>query len=85
MTQLLPQAIGLLTAWTYGISIISARRGLQYSNASTVTLLSLISQTVILWSLVGAFTGIPDVGRGFLWAAVTVGFLMPVLRWLTYT
>ena len=85
MTQLLPQAIGLLTAWTYGISIISARRGLQYSNASTVTLLSLISQTVILWTLVGVFTGIPDVGTGFLWAAVTVGFLMPVLRWLTYT
>jgi len=85
MTQLLPQAIGLLTAWTYGISIISARRGLQYSNASTVTLLSLISQTVILWTLVGAFAGVPDVGRGFLWAAVIVGFLMPVLRWLTYT
>ena len=85
MTQLLPQAIGLLTAWTYGISIISARRGLQYSNASTVTLLSLISQTVILWTMVGVFTGLPDVGRSFLWAAVTVGFLMPVLRWLTYT
>ncbi|MDE0355348.1 MAG: DMT family transporter [Deltaproteobacteria bacterium] len=85
MTQLLPQAIGLLTAWTYGISIISARRGLQYSNASTVTLLSLISQTVILWTMVGGFTGLPDVGRGFLLAAITVGFLMPVLRWLTYT
>ena len=85
MTQLLPQAIGLLTAWTYGISIISARRGLQYSNASTVTLLSAISQTVILWTLVGVFTGIPAVDRTFLWAAVMVGFLMPVLRWLTYT
>ncbi len=85
MTRLLPQAIGLLTAWTYGISIISARRGLQYSNASTVTLLSLISQTVILWTLVAAFTGVPDVGRGFLLAAMTVGLLMPVLRWLTYT
>ena len=85
MTQLLPQAIGLLTAWTYGISIISARRGLQYSNASTVTLLSLISQTVILWTMVGVFTGVPAVGRGFLWAAAIVGFLMPVLRWLTYT
>ena len=85
MTPLLPQAIGLLTAWTYGISIISARRGLQYSNATTVTLLSLITQTVILWTLVAAFTGVPDVGRGFLWAAATVGCLMPVLRWLTYT
>ena len=85
MTQLLPQAIGLLTAWTYGISIISARRGLQYSNASTVTLLSLISQTVILWTMVGVFTGIPAVDRTFLWAAIAVGFLMPVLRWLTYT
>ncbi len=85
MTQLLPQAIGLLTAWTYGISIISARRGLQYSNASTVTLLSLMSQTVILWSIVGAVTGVPEVGTGFLWAAAIVGLLMPVLRWLTYT
>ena len=85
MTQLLPQAIGLLTAWTYGISIISARRGLQYSNASTVTLLSLISQTVILWTMVGVFTGIPTVDRTFLWAAIAVGFLMPLLRWLTYT
>ena len=85
MTQLLPQAIGLLTAWTYGISIISARRGLQYSNASTVTLLSLMSQTVILWTIVGAVTGVPEVGMGFLWAAAIVGLLMPVLRWLTYT
>ncbi len=85
MTQLLPQAIGLLTAWTYGISIISARRGLQYSNASTVTLLSLISQTVILWTMVGVFTGIPTVDRTFLWAAMLVGILMPVVRWLTYT
>ena len=85
MTQLLPQAIGLLTAWTYGISIISARRGLQYSNASTVTLLSLISQTVILWALVGVFTGIPAVDTTFLWAAMLVGVLMPVVRWLTYT
>ena len=75
MTQLLPQAIGLLTAWTYGISIISARRGLQYSNASsTVTLLSLISQTVILWTLVGVFTGIPTVDRTFLWAAIAGGY-----------
>lgn len=82
---LLPQAIGLLTAWTYGISIISARHGLQYSNASTITLLSLISQTVLLWTLVGVFTGVPAVGRTFLWAAVAVGFLMPVVRWLTYT
>lgn len=84
MTQLLPQAIGLLTAWTYGISIISARRGLQYSNATTITLLSLILQTVILWTLVGLFTGVPSVGRSFLWAAMLVGFLMPVVRWLTY-
>ncbi len=82
---MLPQAIGLLTAWTYGVSIISARRGLQYSNASTVTLLSLISQTVLLWAVVAVFTGIPDVGKGFLWGATIVGFLMPVVRWLTYT
>ncbi len=85
MTQLLPQAIGLLTAWTYGISIIAARRGLQYSNASTVTLLSLISQTVILWALVAVSTGIPAVDATFLWAAMLVGILMPVVRWLTYT
>ncbi len=82
---LLPQALGLLTAWTYGASIISARRGLQYSNASTVTLLSLISQTVLLWSLVAAFTGVPDIGTDFLRAAIAAGVLMPVVRWLTYT
>lgn len=85
MTQLLPQAIGLLTAWTYGISILSARRGLQYSNASTVTLLSLISQTLLLGIIVAVFTGIPPAGAGFLWAAAIVGVLMPVVRWLTYT
>lgn len=85
MTQYLPQAVGLMTAWTYGVSIISARRGLQYSNATTVTLLSLISQTVILWTLVALFTGVPAVGAAFLWPAVIVGFLMPVVRWLTYT
>ncbi len=85
MTQLLPQAIGLITAWTYGISIISARRGLRYSNASTVTLLSLIIQTLILWSVVAVVTGIPNVGMTFFWAAASVGFLMPAVRWLTYT
>ena len=85
MTPYLPQAVGLLTAWTYGVSIISARRGLQYSNATTITLLSLISQTVVLWTLVALFTGVPAVGAAFLWPAVVVGFLMPVVRWLTYT
>lgn len=85
MTQLLPQAIGLITAWTYGISIISARRGLRYSNASTVTLLSLIIQTLILWSVVAVVTGIPAVGMTFFWAAASVGLLMPAVRWLTYT
>ena len=85
MTGLLPQAVGLITALTYAASIISARRGLQYSNATTVTYLSLLFQTVTLWTLAFLVTGIPAVGKTFLLAAVLVGFLMPMVRLLTYT
>lgn len=85
MTDLAPQAIGLFTAVVYATSIVCARSGLQYSNPITVTLVSVALQTVVLWTIVFAFVGIPPAGRTFLLLATIVGLLMPVVRLLSYT
>lgn len=85
MTDLTPQAIGLLTAIVYATSIIWARKGLQYSNPITVTLASVALQSVVLTTIVLTITGIPEVGPTFLTLAVLVGFLMPIVRLLSYT
>lgn len=85
MTELTPQAIGLFTAIVYATSIISARKGLQYSNPVTITVISVCLQSVLLWIMVLVFTGIPPVGGSFLAIAVLVGFLLPIVRLLSYT
>jgi len=85
VTDLTPQGIGLLTAIIYAISIICARRGLQYSNPITVTLVSVTLQSIVLWAIVLAITGIPPVSTTFVVLAFIVGLLMPLVRLLSYT
>jgi len=85
MTDFAPQAIGLFTAIVYATSIISARKGLQYSNPITITVTSVALQSVLLTTIVLAVTGIPPVGPTFLAIAVLVGFLLPIVRLLSYT
>lgn len=85
MTDLMPQAIGLLTAIVYATSIMWARKGLQYSNPITVTVTSVALQSVVLTAIVLVVTGVPPVDLTFLGFAVLVGFLMPIVRLLSYT
>lgn len=83
--NLTPQFIALGSAISYAASNLSARSGLRFSTPMTMTLVSLIVQTVVLWAAVFATGGIPCVPATALLAVVVVGAFMPLIRLLTYT
>lgn len=79
------QLIALSSAISYAASTISARLGMRYSTPITMTCISLIVHTTTLWATVFFTGGIPEVATVALVLFVLVGFLMPVMRLLTYT
>lgn len=82
---MIPQLLALAAAVSYAICMISARRGLKHSTAITVTLVSLIVHTAVLWTAVFLTGGIPEAPLiGILWFAVA-GTLQPIIRLLTYS
>ncbi|HMA81665.1 MAG TPA: EamA family transporter [Candidatus Binatia bacterium] len=56
---MLTQAIALAAAIAYALSFILSKRGLRYSTPITITFVSLLTQTVVLFAIVFTFTGIP--------------------------
>jgi drug/metabolite transporter (DMT)-like permease len=79
-----PQLLALGSAIAYAFCIISARRGLGYSNATTVTFLSLIIHTFTLWPAVFFLGGIPVVSAAALFWFLFTGSFQFVIRHLTY-
>jgi len=81
----LPQLLSLAASLCFAACFVAARRGLQHANATTVTLLALIIQTVAL-GIVGFFAeGFPPVSvMAVFWFAV-VGVLMAVIRVFSFT
>jgi drug/metabolite transporter, DME family len=80
-----PQALALVTSVSYAAALISSRRGLRYSTPTTVTLVSILVQNVVLWPAVFLLTGIPPVS----WISVGLfcvgGVLQLGVRLLAYT
>lgn len=85
MRDLTPQAIALLSAFSYASGVIFARRGMRFSNPTTLTFLSVIVQTITLWTAVWIRGGAPASGGTLIVLATVVGLLMPVVRILSYT
>src|SRR5581483_2994 len=79
-----PQLIALASAFSYAFCIISARLGLRYSNSTTVTYVSLLVHTSVLWPIV-FFRGVPSVPLAALALFLTAGSLQPAIRLFTYT
>jgi drug/metabolite transporter (DMT)-like permease len=79
-----PQLIALAAALSYATSGIAAKRGMQYSQPITVTLVSLVIHAVSLWTFVLLGGGVPKVPPLALLLFFITGTLQPLIRWFTY-
>ena len=76
--------IALASAISYAAGNISARLGLKYSTPITMTCISFVIQSLVLWVTVFFTGGIPDVSSLPLILFVIVGLFMPIIRLLSY-
>jgi drug/metabolite transporter, DME family len=80
-----PQVLALVTSISYAMALVCSRLGLKYSTPTTVTLVSILIQNVVLWTAVFFLTGIPRVS----WISVAlfgiVGISQLGVRLLAYT
>jgi len=79
-----PQIVALACAMSYAAANIAARFGLKHSNPVTMTLISFATQTVVLWSIVLLSGSVPEISYFPVLLFVGIGFVMPVIRTLTY-
>lgn len=79
-----PQLVALACAMSYAAANIAAKFGMKYSNPVTMTLISFTIQTVVLWAIVPLSGGIPRLSYFPAVLFVGIGFVMPVIRTLTY-
>jgi DME family drug/metabolite transporter len=78
------QAIALTAAIVYAMSFILSKRGLRHSTPITITFVSLLMQTIVLFAIVFAFTGIPATTPFIFFLFIVAGVLQMVVRQLTY-
>jgi DME family drug/metabolite transporter len=78
------QVIALLAAIAYALSFILAKRGMRHSTPITITFVSLLLQTTILFIVALAVTGIPEIPAFIFAIFVIAGVLQAVVRQLTY-
>jgi len=76
--------VALACAMSYAAANIAARFGLKHSNPVTMTLISFATQTVVLWSIVLLSGSVPEISYFPVLLFVGIGFVMPVIRTLTY-
>ena len=81
---MLPQAIALCAAIVYALSFILSKRGLRHSTPITITFVSFLVQTVVLFGVVFAYTGLPDTSTLLFFIYVISGILQALVRQLTY-
>ncbi|MBM4260463.1 MAG: DMT family transporter [Deltaproteobacteria bacterium] len=80
----MPQIIALSAAVAYALSFILSKRGFKYSSPITITFISLLIQTVTLFSIALTITGIPSVTPFVFMLFAIAGVLQAVVRQLTY-
>jgi drug/metabolite transporter (DMT)-like permease len=81
---MLPQTIALCAAIAYALSFILSKRGMHHSTPITVTFVSLLVQTVALFTIVFTITGIPTTPLFVFAIFVIAGVLQAIVRQLTY-
>jgi uncharacterized membrane protein len=80
---MLAQTLALLAAIVHALSFILCKRGLRFSTPITITFVSLLVQTVVLFGVVLAYTGLPSTSASLLSIDVVSGILQALLRQLT--
>ena len=79
------QLLAFITAVSYASALISARRGLKYSTPTTVTLVSILMQNLLLWTGVLATGGLHAVPWEGVALFSLVGIFQLGVRLLAYT
>lgn len=80
-----PQVLALITSVSYAAALVCSRLGLRYSTPTTVTLVSILIQNLVLWTALFSLTGLPPVA----WLSVALfciaGVFQLGVRLLAYT
>lgn len=79
------QVLALITSVFYASALVSARAGLAYSNPTTVTLVSILMQNVLLWTAVLVIGGAHAVPLEAVLLFTLVGIFQLGVRLLAYT
>jgi drug/metabolite transporter, DME family len=80
-----PQLLAFVTSVAYASALVSARRGLEYSTPTTVTLVSILMQNLLLWSAVLLTGGVHAVPWQGVVLFTIVGIFQLGVRLLAYT
>ena len=80
---MLAQTVALLAAIVHALSFILCKRGLRFSTPITITFVSLLVQTVVLFGVVLTFTGLPSTSTLLFSIYVVSGILQALVRQLT--
>jgi drug/metabolite transporter (DMT)-like permease len=79
------QVLAFITSVLYASALVSARAGMRYSNPTTVTLVSILMQNLILWTAVFLTSGLPAVPAIGVLLFTIVGIFQLGVRLLAYT
>jgi len=78
------QLVALASTAVYAAGNLYARIGLVHSTPLMVTLISLIVQTVVVWTILLAKGGVPAIEPRALIIFIAVGAVLPIVRLLSY-
>jgi DME family drug/metabolite transporter len=79
------QILALITSVFYAAALVSARAGMQYSTPTTVTLVSILMQNVLLWTAVLLIGGVHTVPLTGILLFTVVGIFQLGVRLFAYT
>ena len=84
-SEALAQILALITSVFYGVALVSARAGMRHSTPTTVTLVSILMQNLLLWSAVFITGGVHAVPLAGILLFSLVGIFQLGVRLLAYT
>jgi DME family drug/metabolite transporter len=79
------QLLALITSVFYASALVSARAGMRYSTPTTVTLVSILIQNLLLWSAICVTGGVHAVPLAGVLLFTLVGIFQLGVRLLAYT
>jgi DME family drug/metabolite transporter len=79
------QVLALITSMFYASALVSARAGMRYSTPTTVTLVSILLQNLLLWSAIFVTGGMHPVPLIGILLFTVVGIFQLGVRLLAYT